>query len=986
MGNRAFLYLGTDAQIASGDGRSFADANNSFPTLWRLLLADGEPAAPNEFQRVFGNAGTPNLGSRVGPAVARLRRLAEGVRSHPLADTQPHLGLHFDALIAFIDAEVAALGAASHDDLWFSANLDELSWLEDDPPEEFIARERENCNALAADVEAALDAQAFPELDRLLEISSYGATFADWRSWAWNFGFGGLDHPYFAMRDEPRTIPFAEFVPDDETDDDGTDSYLGHGLERFTENGLTGVVRTATVVGLSKKTTERTVIIAPEWDTIASAGHLKRPLFWVTRADRAGLLQADAKGSALLMPCELDEAWGFEQAGSAWLAAVRIGDHLGLISDDGRWIARPESIEPPVTDLWAFAGPFAIAASGDRQGVLTSTGHWALSPTFDSIDDLQASGVCVATSGTTRVLANAQAGAMLTEPLERVEWLAWPGVFEGRRASSGSTGWWRADGRVLIAAEWDVLELLQEKPWRVRVERDGLSGVRDRDDRECVPPVWTTIGPRTEVGYTPVPGHLDEMIVVRDGRAGLLDGKGRELIPPRYDAIANFVSGTHSDDGITYHGATLQVMRDTPDGPKVGAWDLDAGREIIACEYDHLHAITLYRNGPTEVGGYLAVHHAPGDRRGDQDPLRVGILRADGTTLHATQYAWIAERYHVTEFSDAMLVARAIERAWSADEPVQAALSAEDYYVWLRRDGSTLNDLDARKAQFEAGDFTAAHAIACQYRDGDGVPHDETLARRWMLLAAGQPASVFDAPAPGLFKRLLGAKPPSPLVPATPDARGDVQAICDLCQGLINGSQDPEELAAARAWLELAVTRGRDRSRGNAEAHMLLGVMLLEGMGGAPDERRALELSSRAAALGNATASFNVGLMHEYGRGTHVDREAAKRHYTTASKTGDLGADLNLGRMLIAPTSDGTPASKKDVKQGVYHLQRAVDCITPDIAAAAKGELGRLYWTGIGVARDMARAESLLREAAADGDARATEFLQSDVDSRNASP
>lgn len=975
MGNRSFLSLGTREQIDAGDGQPFADANNSFPTLWRLLLADGEPTAANTDQRVFGDAGTLNLSSRASAAIARLRQLADGVRHHPLHDSQPYLDLHFEALIAHCEAEIAALAPTTPDDAWFSANLDELSWLDGDAPDDFVDKERAACNAVATGVTAALDTQNFPALDHLLEIDSYGATFADWRSWAWNFGFGGIDHPYFAMRDEPRTIAFSDFHADDDDADDAHESYLGNGLERLHEDGRVGVLKTAEVVGLRIKDVPHSVLIPPEWDAIESAGHSKQPLFWVTRDGRTGLLRADTKGTTLLHPCDLDEAWSFERVGGRQLAIARIGDDLGLLADDGAWIAHPDSFEPPLTEVWQFEGTHTIGASGDRQGVIGATGGWSVPPTFLSVDNLQESGVAIARDDTGARLIDARTGEFSSPPMAHLEWLAWPGVFEGRETEEGSTGWWRADGRVLIAAAWDELELLQEKPWLVRVVRDGLSGIRDRDDRERIPAEWESLTARADGALPVMPDHLDEVIAGRGGKFGLLDGHGRELIPLQYDALGNFPGMSDGDDELRVPADLLQLMRETTDGPRLGAWHLGLQREIIPCRYDHLHAITLYRERKVAVPGFLAVQHAPGDERGDRDPLRVGLLRADGSVLHEASYAWIAKRHHVTEYVDAVLVARALAKAWSADEPVQAAPSTGNEYVWLYRDGRVESDLATRTAQFRAGDFTAAHAIACQYRDGDGVPQDAALSRRWMLLAAGQPESAFDTPSPGLFRRLLGAKPPSALFPASPDPRGDVQAMCDLCQLLINGSQDPDELAAARAWMEVAVTRDGDGSRGNAEAHMLLGFLLLEGIGGPQDEPRALELSSQAAAMGNTTASFNLGLIYEYGRGTTRDRARAIRHYSTASKADDLGADLNLGRLLLTPPMEGGTVSAKELKQAVYHLQRATDCITVEIAAAAKSELGQLYWSGTGVKRDRTRATALLREASAEGNASAAQFL-----------
>src|SRR5688572_1502675 len=98
MGNRSWLYLehrlsgdddGADPEETSAD--EIAEANNNFPVLWQLLLADGAAGDAIDHQRVFGDAGTDNLASDAHAALARIRQLHAFVERHPMLHTLPQI-------------------------------------------------------------------------------------------------------------------------------------------------------------------------------------------------------------------------------------------------------------------------------------------------------------------------------------------------------------------------------------------------------------------------------------------------------------------------------------------------------------------------------------------------------------------------------------------------------------------------------------------------------------------------------------------------------------------------------------------------------------------------------------------------------------------------------------------------------------------------------------------------------------------------------
>ncbi len=929
MGNRSFLVLGTAQQINDGDGRPFADANNNFPTLWQLLLAEGEAATANTFQRVFGDSGTPNLAGNAMAAMARVQNLADGIRDHPLYDTQPPLEQYFAALQSYFAQEVTAIHADTDGELFFSANLDELGWLTDVAPDQFIEQMRAQCAACAADVDAALNSRSFPALDRALELTEHGQSFSDWTAWNWSFGFGGLDHAYFSEQDTPRDIAFDAFREESEAEHDNH-SWLGDNIKRFTENGKTGIRRTSSVDDGSAR---GAVLIAAEWDAIESTGHSKSPLFWVHSGDRIGLVRADSTGAELLHSCEFSEVWNYEKIAQGWLAAVRVDAHIGILRDNGEWCTAPDAYTPRITEIEAFIGDLAIAHAENTVGVVDTRGTWTTQPTFEQIDELRTTGIAIAQQNNKRCLIDARSGAVRTDEYDQMYWLNAPGAFASNTDLDGGAGWWRDDASPMIAPTWDSITLLSENPLRIASVRNAL--------------------------------------------CGLLDGDGQELIPAAYSSLAPFTAMSHDRSGSPVARSTLiRVSKGEYPEERSGAWDLTSQREIIACEYKHLYPIPLYHDNNHTVHGFLAVRYAPGHSDDNELPLRVGILTENGIVLHDLVHAWIAVRRDSTSLIDAMQQARAIFDTWSRNEPVQAALSSEDRYVWLTRDGRVADDMTTREAKYRAGDFAAAYSIAQAFRDGDGVEQNSALAERWMLLAAGQPESVFDAPEPSFFKRVLGGKRSSSRMPDDPDPRGSVDAVCALAQSLIENPDDAEGLAAARAWLELV---NEDGGRASSDAEMLLGYMLLEGVGGRRDEPRAFTLTQRATRRGNTAASFNLGLMHEFGRGTVVNAAEARTHFGVASRAGDVAADLGLARLLLDEVATNRNADSQQLKQAAYHLQTAVDGGNDVTISAASALLGKLYWSGRGVSRDTAHALTLLESAAQFGDQVAIHFLADEV-------
>jgi TPR repeat protein len=109
-----------------------------------------------------------------------------------------------------------------------------------------------------------------------------------------------------------------------------------------------------------------------------------------------------------------------------------------------------------------------------------------------------------------------------------------------------------------------------------------------------------------------------------------------------------------------------------------------------------------------------------------------------------------------------------------------------------------------------------------------------------------------------------------------------------LFQEGLGGNSDP---VAARRHYAAAVDLSDPVAMHN------LAWMMAQGEGGPIDERTAAGLYRRAAELGYAKSMFNLGLAYEYARGVAIDYEEAAHWFREAAKRGDRAAMTNIGYM-----------------------------------------------------------------------------------------
>ena len=903
MGNRSYLYI----TKASGDGcRQIAEANNNFPVLWQILLAGGDPASAIDHQRVFGDNQTDNLAVDAKAALERVMQLAACMREHPLRHNLPELEQQFEGL----EMHLAELIDENQDDdegePLFSANLDELSWLEDASPEQFIRQCRTECDERWAQVRAAIDGRDFPALDEALGVNEYGASFGDWNNWAWGFGFSGINHPYFDMQDEPRAESFADFVPEDEEE---------HGLpwsyRRLREGGKVGLERCADDDGQSWQ-----IVLRAEWDSVRFA---TETTVWVERDKRFGLARISGETGEILLPPELEFGDEFNDGRAI---AGRDGQQ-GVLLENGSWL-----FEPTFDTIWLFDHGYASFSDGEHEGYIGADGRIAVPAIYDWAGCFGSGGVGQVGVKDKYGLVRSNGDIAVPLEYEGVEWL--PEMDAFRLTQAGKNGLWRADGSPWLACEWDEFSVLV-RDRLLAVKRGKKWGVLDWQGKERLPVEFQTIELVDEDGEE----ENCWLEVKRNGRVGICDEHGQVLVPTDYQKLENFEPLPEEAGEIPALDALVRVVRKAKgQSPKYGAFDRITQREIVPCDYDVLVLVAM-GNGEW---GFIAACDNP---RADRERLgkrRHGILRSDGSLLIPLEYAWLQEAYELDGWERAIIVSKML-RHWRDGLAIKAAHGERGCHVWLSRDGRCEEHVDHLERCYTEGDPESALALGRIYRDGGGVEADPRLARTWLARAAGLPESLAANPDQlvlppgmaereaggalgGLLRRLTG-KPQvaEPLPVELP--KGLHRALFELVMMLSKGQGGAASPGAARYWLELAVQMGGDE---DSDVNFRMGYFLCEGIGGDADIPRGIEFYERAGEQNESVAYHNLGVIYEDGQGVQADPARAIDYFRRSEKMGNMDAAYAIGRILWEESEDLSPeARRKQLGEAAYYLSKSAN-------------------------------------------------------------
>ena len=250
----------------------------------------------------------------------------------------------------------------------------------------------------------------------------------------------------------------------------------------------------------------------------------------------------------------------------------------------------------------------------------------------------------------------------------------------------------------------------------------------------------------------------------------------------------------------------------------------------------------------------------------------------------------------------------------------------------------------------------------------------------------------------------------SPFDLATPPGTGinfddiDAQPAIEACAAAVKAAPDDARLrfqlgraedaagdyASARADYEAAL------GLGSVAGGVALARLYEDGRGVDKDYGRAFELYTAGAAAGSVLALEALGDFYEHGRGVEQDYKLAAKNYASAAELGSVWAMAALGWLtengwgVVADDVKAAELYRKAADGGIDFAQNnlgsfydngkgglAKDPVTAhkyfEMAAAqgyplAFSNLGRHYAEGIGVERDVEKAESYLRKAIAEGD------------------
>jgi uncharacterized protein len=683
MGNRTFLYLVRSNDEDDVDEIEIAEANNLLPSLWHVLLADAEPAAPIDHQRVFGDAGTANVGAPAAPALQRLQRLGTWLHGHPRFAEVPGLGLYLDAAHAHL-SRLLDEGDDSDGDAapLLSANLDELSWLESTTPERFIAKTLAQFRATWATLDALIEAGRYEGLEEALGFNEWNVGFTDWKAWSTVFGLALFSHPYFfGTWDEPRTVAFDDF--DEEEAELSGNAYLGAGCERFQDGDLWGVRRAPREEGAGR------VISPPQWQKIKAVpgddGPAELPdedhRCWAMRDGKYALMAlAGPQAGALLTAHEFEDAWGFDANG---LGIVKQHDRMGFLKRDGSW-----HLTPRWNEVWRFENGLAIVSHNGASGYIDIDGRAVFEPRFDEAHPFTADGTAMAQEGQHWSLLQRDGGVVVSG----CSVLYWSDDFEGWLAEkNGLSGLFHADGSPWLPIAFESIRFVARKQ-PIVVTCGGLAGLRAWRGEELLPgryPALRAIA-TAERDLRRSASHGAGLFVATDAqqRAGLIDAAGRILVPFQFASIDLFAS-QHGPRSKVENSRQVRVGQgDGVSGDVAyGIWDIDQARLMLPCEFRHVWLVML---GALHSHGFLvAKGTAPAQAR-TLGKHAIRLLKADGEPLFPQTFSWVGRKLDLDRHGAMEQIREALYLAWATGRSVPAALAKKGPEIQLKCDGTWL--------------------------------------------------------------------------------------------------------------------------------------------------------------------------------------------------------------------------------------------------------------------------------------------------------
>ncbi len=952
MGNRSYLYL---VPVGGAyDGIEIAEANNNFPTLWQVLLAEGDAAPAITHQRVFADAGTDNLAADADAALERLQELAQGMREHPRLHEQPLLTLQFDALLAHLRELVEEVRGDGEGAVLFSANLDQLSWLDEaGDAHTFLRRVRRECDDLWLRVRDGIREGHYASVDEALGVKEHGHGFEHWDGWSWQFGFGGLHHDYFNQSDGPRDVPFAEFKPEPRS----WENALGGRFERFERNGLWGVRCR------NEDDTVAREVLAAEWEEVNRAAEGS---VWLARGGLFGYALLRADGMRVDVAPQFEEVWEFRQnaeQGDPHCAVVRRAGREGLLGADAQWL-----VEPMFDEMWGYEYGYAPFRQGERQGFVDRTGRIAIAAEFDEVGNFTASGLAPAWRDGRAGLLRSDGQWALAPTYDDLEW---EDVYRGFIARHDDlVGLVGADGSPWIEPRYDELKVVYRRIM-IAVRKGEVWGVCDWAGRECLAPQYQvvegllsdSIALYDDEQYKLAMGQPEARhVLVRERQhVGVVDLDGKVQVPIVYEAVAAFDNFIVNSRLIKLPAHLYRITRRGPRRAKhVGVYDCARAQELVAPIW---HGVELTPFGEADFG-FLVTREVPKPDRERLGRELTGVLGPDGAVLFPAEYAWFGNHWALggQGWGGYMLRAELFE-AWGASRPIKACHAEASRLDWLHRDGRVEGQVEYLSRRYaEAGDLAAALELGRALRDGTGVPADAALARHWLWLATGAETAVEAAPSVWrqLFGKLLDGPAADGVIPdPQPSKRPrNHRAMYDLALMLQTENGGMEQPAAARRWLECALEHGGEN---DGEVLAELGYLLAEGVGGPADRPRGHAYYEKAIEHDSPIALHNLALAYQYGEDVERDLDRALEYFRRAERRGEPSCAYHVGAVLAeqARALEGT-ARRRKFSEAAYAFSNLIHSDVERHRHAACAEQARICLDRQTSEYDPGEAERLL--------------------------
>jgi uncharacterized protein len=184
--------------------------------------------------------------------------------------------------------------------------------------------------------------------------------------------------------------------------------------------------------------------------------------------------------------------------------------------------------------------------------------------------------------------------------------------------------------------------------------------------------------------------------------------------------------------------------------------------------------------------------------------------------------------------------------------------------------------------------------------------------------------------------------------------RGEAWAQTKVGKGYVTSPDDPDRFQQGLDFLRRAAEQN------DAEAIYLLATMTAAGAGVEQSSIEAFVQMKRAAELGFADAQFALGTMYFEGTGTAQDQAAALAEFRRAADGGNKQAMFAAARIMLSQPDPEMRA------EGLRLMNRAIE--NGHIEATLM--LATAYGRGsLGMPKDEAKAEALLKPGAERGDA-----------------